>query len=82
LLRSGLLEIIVGLADLVHLLKPHGTEDNGEKLHRRVALRRGHLLKAGSATRHSASREVGPSRPLLLVVERVKNVLTLIGVER
>jgi hypothetical protein len=70
------------LPDLVHLLKPHGTEDSGKQLHCGIALRRAHLLKADSAARHDAGRKVGPSRPLLVVVESVKNVLALMGVER
>src|SRR6266567_3897079 len=81
-LRSVHLEIIVGLPDLVHLLKAHGTENGCEELHRRVSLRSAHLLEADSAARNHTGREVRPSRPLLRIVKCVYDLLPLLGAER
>ena len=81
-LRSVRFEIVVGLPDLIHFFKPHGTENDGEQFQRGVALRLGHLLKADATSRHETGRKVGPILPLLVVVKSINHVLPLIGIER
>jgi hypothetical protein len=76
------LKIIVGLADLVNLLKPHGAENGREQLHHRIALRSAHLLEAGAAARNESRGEVRPARSLLCVIERVQDLLSLVRGER